>query len=107
MKEIKFLDLDHMFMGLLSGDCYDFRDVVEMSFEFCLEPFDWEAHVENGKYKVKECGIRTLYLQDAEEFGVIEYISQNASLLWTSPGITLSSEQPVQCFSFAVIYELV
>lgn len=105
MKEIKFLDSDHMFMGLLCEDCYDFRDVVEMSFEFYLEPFDWEAHVENGKYKVKECGIRTLYLQDAEEFGVIEYISQNASLLWTSPGITLSSEQPVQYISFAELME--
>lgn len=86
MKEIKFLNSDHMFMGLLCGDCYDFRDVVEMSFEFCLEPFDWEALVENGKYKVKECGIRTLYPQDAEEFGVIEYISQNASFFMDIAG---------------------
>ncbi|GMN49621.1 hypothetical protein TIFTF001_018778 [Ficus carica] len=73
--DLKSINSDHMFMGYLRDDYRDYCDVVEVSFEFFLEQLDSEAFANNGKYKVKRCGIRTLYLQDAEDFGVMEYFS--------------------------------
>ena len=73
--DLKSINSDHMFMGYLRDYYQDYCDAVEVSFEFFLEQFDSEAFANNGKYKVKECGIHTLYLQDAEDFGVMEYFS--------------------------------
>ncbi|PON37242.1 TIR-NBS-LRR-like protein [Parasponia andersonii] len=74
--EIKILSSEHMFMGYIHDDYQDYiDDATEVSFQFYLEQCDWEAVVNVGKFRVKQCGIRMLYLQDAEKFGIIDIIN--------------------------------
>ncbi|XP_062076341.1 disease resistance protein RPV1-like [Humulus lupulus] len=70
--EIKFLSSDHMFLGYIDEDYSDCVDAIEVSFDFYLEQNDWEELFNVGKYRVKECGIRMLYLHHAVELGLID-----------------------------------
>ncbi|GMN49630.1 hypothetical protein TIFTF001_018786 [Ficus carica] len=57
-------------MWYLCENYHDNHDATEASFEFSIENFDWGPFFDFGSYTVKECGIRMLYLHDAEEFGI-------------------------------------
>lgn len=49
----------------------DYFDATDVSFNFFLREYDGDYTVVNS-FKVKKCGIRMLYLQDAEEFGIFD-----------------------------------
>lgn len=65
---------DHMLMWYKYEDYPDYRDAAEVSFKFSF------TFKRSGGYKfllwsqyerIRRCGIRLLYLQDAEEFGIV------------------------------------
>lgn len=62
---------DHVFMWYNYEDYHKYLDAVEVSFEFCLIEYDNVGNVLNScNDKLRKCGVRLLYLGDAEEFGI-------------------------------------
>lgn len=66
----------------------DYVDATKASFEFFLKEYDADYNVVNS-FEVKKCGIRLLYLQDAEEFGIID---KNKLELENSNNVDMESE---------------
>ncbi|GMN18858.1 hypothetical protein TIFTF001_050869 [Ficus carica] len=65
------LNFSNMFMWYVHVNYHDYHDAVKASFRF-INVLDAEAEdeVEVEESKVTACGIRLLYLQDAEELGI-------------------------------------
>ncbi|GMN71421.1 hypothetical protein TIFTF001_052675 [Ficus carica] len=63
------LNFSNLFMWYVHVNYQDYHDAVEASFRF-INVLDAEAEDEVEESKVTSCGIRLLYLQDAEELGI-------------------------------------
>ena len=61
---------DHLFMWYQHEDYSNCLDAIEASFDFFFGKLDFwkQENVNSYKGKVKRCGVRLLYRQDAENF---------------------------------------
>lgn len=73
---------DHVFMWHKHENYHDCLDAVKASFDFpvLLCKFYNSMHQYNSsKVKVRRCGIRLLYLQETECFGIVDNAKPNGS----------------------------
>ncbi|PON63062.1 Leucine-rich repeat, typical subtype, partial [Trema orientale] len=69
--EFTILNSDHVFMWYKHEDYHDYLDAVEVTFDFLLREFDHDGlHISSCNNKFRNCGVRLLYVQDAEGFGI-------------------------------------
>ena len=73
-KDIRLDKSDHVFIHYFRDDEIMYDGATEASFEFHLEVVDRDTSAIVRKYKVKKCGVRMLYPQEADEFIMREHV---------------------------------